>query len=261
MIERFFRDIRKYAYFCGYSARVDLRSEVANSYLNWIWWVLEPLASMFIYYAIFVNILGRGVDNYVLFIYSSSLMWSFFNRCMLFDVQSVRLNREIVNKVYLPKFVLLISNLLFNGFKILISIAILFVMLIAFRVDFTWTMLWVIPIWMLLILFTFGIGMIAMHFGVFIDDLSHALAIFMNMLFYLSGVFYDLEQILPAPWGPLLVKVNPIACFMSAQRNALLYDRAPDMIVLLCWLVISLALCAAGVRLVYKYENSYVKTI
>lgn len=240
---------------------MDLRSEVANSYLNWIWWVLEPLASMFIYYFIFMNILGRGVDNYVLFIYSSSLMWSFFNRCMLFNVQSIRLNRDIVNKVYIPKYILIISNIIFNGIKILISVGILFIMLIVFRVPFTLKMLWFFPIWAVLLLLTFGIGMIAMHFGVFIDDLSHALAILMNILLYLSGVFYDLEQILPHPWGTVLVHANPIAFLMASQRNALLYNITPEIPVLAIWLVIAAALCCLGVKLVYKYENSYVKAI
>ena len=260
-MRRFIEDIKKYYYFCGYSARVDLRAEVANSYLNWVWWVLEPLASMFIFYAIFQNILGRGVDNYVLFIYSSSIMWSFFNRCMLYDVQAIRLNRDIVSKVYLPKYVLLISNLLFNGFKILISMGILLVMLFVFRVPFTPQMLWFFPAWIVLILLTFGLGMILMHFGVFIDDLSHALGILMSIIFYLSGVFYDLEQIIPGRWGTILVTVNPVAALMKAQREALLYAKTPDMLVMGVWAVIAVLLCALGIKLVYKYENSYVKAI
>ena len=48
---------------------------------------------------------------------------------------------------------------------------------------------------------------------------------------------------------------------MDAQRNALLYNTAPDAPVMICWLIISLVMCAVGVKLVYRYENSYVKTI
>ena len=41
ILARFFSDIRSYAYFIVYSAKTDLKAEVANSYLNWVWWILE----------------------------------------------------------------------------------------------------------------------------------------------------------------------------------------------------------------------------
>ena len=190
----YLKNLGKYKEYIFYAARARLRSEVANSYLNWIWWVLEPIASMLIYFAIFSHVLGRGQPYYVLFIYSASLIWSFFNRCLLFDVQAVRLNSEIVTKVYVPKHVLLLSNLIMNGIKMLISVGILIVLLILFRVPFSPRMFYVLPICAILLIFTFGFGMILMHFGVFVDDLSHALNIFMRLVFYICGVFYDLEN-------------------------------------------------------------------
>ena len=46
---RFFRELKKYWGFAIYAAKSDLRAEVANSYLNWLWWILEPTSSMLIY--------------------------------------------------------------------------------------------------------------------------------------------------------------------------------------------------------------------
>ena len=91
-------------------AKTSLKAEVANSYLNWIWWVLEPLASMLVYYLIFSHILGRGQEYYVVFIYTGTLVWSYFDRCMLFAVQSIRLNRDIVTKTYIPKPMLILQG-------------------------------------------------------------------------------------------------------------------------------------------------------
>ncbi len=258
---RFAADLKKYVYFSAYAARVDLKNEVANSYLNWIWWVLEPLASMAVYYFIFGGILGRGVDHYVLFVYSSALMWSFFNRCMLFNVQAVRLNKDIVNKVYLPKYIFIISNLLFNGFKMLISVGILAVLLAVFRIRVTAAVLYYAAMWLVLILLTFALGTIALHFGVFVDDLSHALGIFMNIFFYLSGVFFDLTTVLPGSWGNVIVRLNPIALVIAAQRNALLYGRVLFVPEVLCWTAAGIVMAVFGVRWIYRYENSYVKVI
>ena len=46
-----------------------------------------------------------------------------------------------------------------------------------------------------------------------------------------------------------------------SMRNALLYETAPDLALMGIWFVVSVILCAIGVRIIYKYENSYVKVV
>lgn len=261
MIKRFFKDIREYAFFCRYMARTSLKEEVANSYLNWIWWVLEPLASMAIYYVIFVNILGRDQLYYGAFIYSGTLIWSYFDRCMLFAVSAVRLNRDIVTKTYIPKPILLIYNMLFNDIKIAISLVFLIILMAIQRVVITPYILYVIPMAILIHLLVFGFGLIFMHFGVFVDDLAHATPIAMRILFFLTGIFYDLKTILPEPWGSILIRINPFAAAIYNTRAALLYGQSPEFITVGIWFVLAIALCLLGLHLSYKYENTYVKVI
>ncbi len=261
MLKAFFKDAKEYMFFCRYMAKTSLKAEVANSYLNWIWWVLEPIASMLVYYVIFFHILGRGQQYYIVFIYTGQLVWSYFDRCMLFDVQAIRLNRDIVTKIYVPKPMLLLSNMLFNSFKMLISVGILVILMIFQKVPPTPYILFVIPMLLVLQLLTFGFGLILMHFGVFVDDLAHAMRIFLHVVFYLTGVFYDLESILPGRLGGILVRINPMASVIRNLRQALLYGQAPDILMTLVWAGIGCLLCLIGLHLSYKYENTYVKII
>lgn len=46
----FFRDIKKYYKYAIYSGRAGLKAEVANSRLSWLWWILDPLLFMIIYW-------------------------------------------------------------------------------------------------------------------------------------------------------------------------------------------------------------------
>ena len=67
-MKRFINDTKKYWKYTLYAAKSQLKTEVANSYLNWIWWVLEPFCFMLIYAFIFGYMLGRR--NYItMFIY------------------------------------------------------------------------------------------------------------------------------------------------------------------------------------------------
>lgn len=260
-MKRFFRDLKKYAYFCGYAAKTDLKAEVANSYLNWIWWILEPICSMLVYYFVFSKIVSNTRDFFAIFIFSSILMWGIFNKTISYSVKLVRMNREIVKKVYVPKFILLLSNMALNVVKLLISMIVLIAMMIYYQVPLTINMLYVFPIYLVMLLFTFGCGMILLHFGVFIDDLSHAITILLNMLLYLSGVFYDIEIAIGGKLGEWLLKLNPMAFFISSMRGAMLYGESPDLFGLFVWLLISLVLVILGVHTIYKYENSYVKVV
>ena len=52
-MQKFFQDIKKYYKYIIYSTKSNLKTEVANSYLNWLWWIIEPLCFMLIYTFIF----------------------------------------------------------------------------------------------------------------------------------------------------------------------------------------------------------------
>ena len=52
-MKRFMKEMKQYWGFAVYSAKCDLKAEVANSFLNWLWWILEPMSSMIIYAVVF----------------------------------------------------------------------------------------------------------------------------------------------------------------------------------------------------------------
>ena len=188
-------------------------------------------------------------------------MWSFFNKTINYSVKLVRNNRDILSKVYVPKFVILISNMFLNLFKLLFSMIILVAMLVIFRVDIGLNIFWIIPAYLGLILLAFGAGMIFLHFGVYVDDLAYAVGILLNMLMYLSGVFYEVMTTLPEPLNTLMMCLNPVAMFLDTMRNALLYNTVANLPFLVIWIVISIIFSCVGIHIVYKNENGYVKVV
>ena len=109
-------------------------------------------------------------------------------------------------------------------------------------------------------LFTFGCACFLMHYGVYVEDLSNVLNVVLRFIFYATGIFYDVSTRIPN-YGALLSKVNPIAFLISAMRQGMLYGQTPDLGILAAWLVFSLLLALAGIRKIYKEENSYAKAI
>ena len=216
---------------------------------------------MMVYVIVFGKIMGRSLENYSTFVFSSLLMYNFFSKTINYSVKLVRNNRDIITKVYVPKFILLISNMILNMFKLMFSLVVLVPMLIFFRVPIGIRVLYVIPAYATIILLSFGVGMILLHFGVYVDDLSYAVGILLNMLMFLSGIFYDVLSSLSEPLNTYIMCLNPVAMLITSMREALLYNRIANVPLLIGWTIISLILCFVGVHIVYKNENAYVKMV
>lgn len=260
-IHKFFHDIRTYTRYAVRSARADLRAEVSNAYLDWLWWLIEPVCMMLIYTVIFGVVFQASEPYFPVFIFIGLTTWHFFSRCVSGSVNLIRGNRAIITRIYMPKFILLFSRMLVCGFKMMISFGVVVIMMFVFRVHPTVNILSMIPILAVLFLFTFGLCNIFMHYGVYVNDLSYIVGIVLTMLMYLTGVFYDVGKRIPAPFGELMEKYNPIAFLISSMRGALLYGQAPDWMMMGMWTLVSLMLIVIGVSTIYRNENAYVKVI
>ena len=187
--------------------------------------------------------------------------WNFFNKSVQGSVNVIRKNKSVVSKIYLPKYLLVLTNMMVLAFKMAISFVLIFVLMLILRVPFTWHILHAVPTVLVLIVVTFGISTIFMHFGVFVRDLYNVTALLLRLIFYMTGVFYSIPLRVPAPYGTILLRINPLAFLTESLRGALLYGAAPDYLLLGVWFVIGLALTAIGITTVYRYENSYAKVI
>ncbi|MDD4407342.1 MAG: polysaccharide ABC transporter, partial [Bacilli bacterium] len=65
----FIEDFKDYFKYIIYATRSELKSEVANSYLNWIWWLLEPICFMLIYAFISIIVFRSKEPNFTIFVF------------------------------------------------------------------------------------------------------------------------------------------------------------------------------------------------
>lgn len=260
MIKRFFADLRKYFSFSVVSAKSQLKTEVAGSYLNWIWWILDPLCFMLIYTFIFGYVFEAEENYFPVFIFVGLSMWNFFNGTIKSSVKIVKRNKSVVSRVYFPKYILVLTQLWADAFKMMISFGIVVLMMIFFKVPVTWNVIFFLPILVTLMLFTFGCSCFVMHFGVYVEDLSNVTNIVLRFLFYLTGIFYSVQGRIPR-YGIYLNNFNPLASLISAMRDCLIYSSTPDLKFLGIWFGVSVLLSIGGVALVYKEENSYLKAV
>ena len=79
-MSKFIFNIKKYFNYAVYSAKAELKSEVADSYLNWLWWIVEPFCFMLIYTFIFGVVFKNNTPYFASFVFIGLTAWDFFNR-------------------------------------------------------------------------------------------------------------------------------------------------------------------------------------
>ncbi len=203
---KFINSVKKYFNYMIYAAKAELNSEVANSYLGWLWWLLNPLFFMLIYAFVSVVVFKSGEPYFAAFVFIGLSLWDFFNRVVSASPRLVVNNKEIVSKVYLPKYILLIEKIFVSFFKMLISLLLVVFMLFLYKVDISLYVFNFIPILVVLVILTFGVSSILLHFGVFVDDLSNLVSVGLKLVFYLSGIFYLVSKRIPETLQVLLLE-------------------------------------------------------
>lgn len=263
-MKRLFNDVKKFWNYTCYSSKSDLKSEVAGSFLSWLWWILDPLLYMIVYSFVSIFVFGAKEKYFLVFVFIGLTCWQFFSKTFKAGVKLVQKKKSIVTKVYIPKFIFVLEQIGLYGFKMLVSFGLTILLMIYYRVPVSFKMLWVLPLLILLGIITFALTTIVSHFGVFVEDLLNIVTVALQLGFYLSGIFYSIETRISAKseiLGNVLLICNPIALIMQDMRNVLIYNTNPHYLALGIWLILGLLLSAISVKIIYKYENSYVKII
>ncbi len=260
-MKKLINDFKQFNKYALYSAKAELKTDVANSYFSWLWWLLDPLFFMLIYTFIVVVVYKTSEPAFPVFVLIGLNVWNFFSKVVSNSVKIVSANKGVVSKVYLPKYILILQKLYVNFFKMIISTALVAILLLLYKVQVSMNIIYLIPLAVVLLTLTFGCSIFLAHFGVFVEDLANVVNILLRLMFYLSGIFYSISSRIPSPFNTIMLRVNPVAYLIEEYRNVLLHNATPNLSLMIYWYFISIIIVLFSSKLMNKYENSYVKVI
>ena len=228
--------LKRYNPYSLYAAKSELKGEVSSSYLTWIWWILDPVLFMLVYVFITVVVFRSDGEYLPVIVIIGLTVWNFFNKNVSISVRIVNTFKGIVSKIYIPKYMLILEKMYVNFFKMIISFGIVIGFMIAYHIPFRLQLLQCIPLVLLLFLLTLSFCILVAHFGVYVNDLG-----------------------IDISW--LMTHVNPVAYIINELRAIIIYGDIMSLRLFAYWVVIALILLAAGLFLMYRHENSYVKVV
>ncbi len=249
-------------------AQRDLAARYRAARLGLLWAVLTPLLLLAIYTFVFSVVFearwggsaGETRGEFALALFCGLMVYNVFSEVMIRAPGVIVGNPNYVKKLVFPLEVFVPAALLVALVNLLINLGVwLAGWLLIMRCWPPATGLWAPLIILPVCLTTLGLGWLAASLGVFLRDLGHVVLLLVQMLFFLTPVFYEAERV-PPPYKYLLW-FNPLTHSVQDFRGALMWGDPPDWPWLAAASAGSLVLAQIGYAFFMKSKRAFADVL
>lgn len=230
--------------------RREIKVRYQQTALGVAWAILQPLSLMLVFsvfFSWFAKLPTEGLPV-PLFYYSGLLPWTFFATALSFAIPSLIANAHIITKIYFPREIIPLANVLAAFVDLLVASIIFAGMLIWYRIPPTWNMLWAVPLLLIHLMLTVGISLGASAFTVLYRDIRFTVPLVIQIWLFASPVMYSAVNI-PPRHRNWYMTANPVAAIIDGYRRCLLHGQPPELRYIASAAVVGLVLLWLG----YKY--------
>lgn len=239
----------------------DYVSRYKQTLLGSLWHVLQPLFTSLMYTLVFSNIAKISTSGTppILFYMAGSVCWGYFSACVTGTATTFITNATLFDKVYFPRLVVPISQLIVNLVGFVMQLA----LFLGFYIWYAWHGASISMGWRIIVLPVLLIQMGALGLGVgcFISaittrfrDLQLLLSFFIQLWMFGSCVVYPLSIVPPGPIH-MLYLLNPMVSVIEAFRFAFMGQGTVTFAEIIISCVVSLLTVFVGVIWFNKTER------
>jgi len=207
----------------------DLKVRYKNSLLGVLWSLLNPLLMTVVFTLVFTLMVPSDIPNFPVFFMCGFLPWSFFASSVMGGTGSIVNNSNLIKKVYFPREILPLAEVLSNLVNFLLALIVLFAMIFVFQVHLTPAVIMLPLVILVQVMFVTGMAFFLSTANVFYRDTQHIMEVLLQAWFFLTPIFYPIT-ILPESAEILGLTVNvqlwarrlnPMASLVASYRDVL----------------------------------------
>jgi lipopolysaccharide transport system permease protein len=237
----------------------DLRTEVARRFLGFLWWILEPVMYMTVFYLVFGLGMRQASPDYVPFLLCGMVSWKWFDGSVRQAGTSIVGNTGLIQQIFVPKTVFGLVQILTNTFKFSVVLLLLVVFLLAtgHRASIEWFGL--VPLVLTQLLLIISLGLLLAALIPFAHDLRQVVDNLLMLLMFMSGIFFSIDT-MPDAWRDVF-GLNPMVGLIDAYRHVLMQNAWPDWSELMYTLEVSLPMLMVACLIIHRFERHYPKLV
>lgn len=229
-------------------ARMALKADSAQYHLGYIWWILEPLLYVAVFYVVFDVILGGRKPDFLVFLMCGKLPFVWFSKSVTHSSNSIVGSAGLIGKINVPKSLFPMAVIQEGLYKQSTVFLLLFavVMVAGYMPTLNWVYL--LPIMLVQYLMIIACGFIAAILVCYVRDISMLISLFMTFLMFVSGIFWDVRTLASDRMADIVLTYNPLAYILDAYRQVLMHNTAPSLMHLLVLGLLFTALATAALQ-------------
>jgi lipopolysaccharide transport system permease protein len=249
--------IKQYLAIIVFKTKAELKTERQRTYLGFIWWILEPLMFLGIFYTVFVHIRQVRQEHFVQFLLTGLILWQWFKSSISQSSAVIIYQINLLRQVRIPAWLFPVIKVSANTFKFLVVFFLLisFLIITGFTPNFNY--LYMLEILFIQFLLINGIVLCLASVVPFIPDIRVIVDNLLLGVFFVTGIFFPISDI-PQPVQSYLY-LNPMAKILQNSRTVLLENNPPNQADLLYVFIFGLVLVLIGLKLFHLFQNHYAK--
>ena len=237
----------------------ELKLRYQGSALGLLWTFINPLLLMCVYTLVFAIFLRIKVENYPVFLFCGLIPWVWFSTSILEGANSIIRGGNLITRTLFPPHVLPTVTVFSNLVNFLLSLPMLLIFLLFFKVRIGITLIGLPIIMVIQTLFTMGLVLMVSALNVHFRDIQHILGNLIMMWFFATPILY--------PWTSIPAKlkfiayINPMSTLIKAYQDILFYGQFPN------WLFLGITFCFGfgvfflGNLIFNRYKESFPEEV
>lgn len=234
----------------------DVKIKYRRSVLGVLWTLLNPLLMMVVLSVVFSNLFKFDIENFSIYLLSGQVVFNFYSDATTSSMSSILGSASLIKKVYIPKYLFVMSRICSCVINLLASFSALLLVMLATRVELHYTVILVFLPMILLVVFSFGIGLFLAAITVKFRDVMHLYSVFITALMYLTPVIYPMS-ILPE-WLTGIVKANPLTNYLTMLRDVMINGTMFSGYSLMLGVIEAFVALALGLYVFYRNQDTFI---
>ncbi len=259
MLNKYISNFKKFKPLLTELVERDIKIKYRKSVLGVLWTLLNPLLMMCILAIVFSNLFKFDIENYPVYILSGQVIYNFYSESTTSAMSAIINNASLLKKVYIPKYMFVLSRILSSIINMLASHCALLIVMIVMGSEMHWTMiLFPIPV-AILVVFCLGVGLILATLTVKFRDIMHLYGVFTTGLMYLTPVIYAMS-LLPS-WLYKIVMINPITNYLMMYRDVMINGCCFSLSAFLIGLAEAIIALILGLVLFARKQDTFILNV
>jgi ABC-2 type transport system permease protein len=208
-------------------ASTDFRLTYFGSALGYLWSLFRPLLLFAVLYTVFSKVakIGDDITNYPVLLLMNIMFFNFFTDATNTAVTSMVARETLVRKMQFPRMVIPLAVVVTALLNLLTAMIAVFIFMLAYGVDPTWTWL-LLPVGLFpLVFLATGVALLVSGLYVRFRDVQPIYGVLSTALFYASPVLYTIDNVDGQVRSVL--QLNPITGCLEQLRVWMVDPHAP----------------------------------